>query len=94
MRKWIVAYDIPDDKRRRKVALLLENYGDRVQFSVFEILTDGQDLDGLLKKLRDLLEDEEDSVRLYPACDSCAGKVIVMGLSREGPWEEPDVYVL
>lgn len=32
-----MAYDIPDDKRRSRVAHLLESYGDRVQFSVFVV---------------------------------------------------------
>ncbi|NET61636.1 MAG: CRISPR-associated endonuclease Cas2 [Symploca sp. SIO2E6] len=33
---YVVAYDIPDDKRCKKVSDLLEGYGKRVQYSVFE----------------------------------------------------------
>ncbi|MFW6359187.1 MAG: CRISPR-associated endonuclease Cas2, partial [Chroococcales cyanobacterium] len=33
---YLVTYDIPCDKRRKKVADLLEGYGQRVQYSVFE----------------------------------------------------------
>ena len=29
--RWVVAYDSPCDKRRRKLAALLEGYGVRVQ---------------------------------------------------------------
>ncbi|MGB3512406.1 MAG: CRISPR-associated endonuclease Cas2 [Microcoleaceae cyanobacterium] len=32
----IVVYDIPDDKRRTKLSNFLEDYGRRVEFSVFE----------------------------------------------------------
>jgi CRISPR-associated protein Cas2 len=32
---WVIAYDSPNDKRRRKVAKLLEGYGERIQRSVF-----------------------------------------------------------
>ncbi|MFE4108590.1 CRISPR-associated endonuclease Cas2, partial [Almyronema epifaneia] len=32
----LVVYDIPDDKRRTKLATFLEGYGRRVQYSVFE----------------------------------------------------------
>jgi CRISPR-associated protein Cas2 len=32
----VVSYDISDDKRRRKVAQIMEGYGYRVQYSVFE----------------------------------------------------------
>lgn len=33
---WVVAYDSPNNKRRRKLAKLLEGYGERLQWSVFE----------------------------------------------------------
>ena len=33
-----VAYDIPDDRRRTKLSEHLENFGRRVQLSVFECL--------------------------------------------------------
>lgn len=32
----LVIYDIPDDKRRNKLATFLEGYGRRVQKSAFE----------------------------------------------------------
>lgn len=32
----VVVYDIPDNKRRKKLADFLEGYGRRVQYSVFE----------------------------------------------------------
>lgn len=36
--KWVVFYDIRDPKRLRKVAKIVEQYGKRVQKSVFEII--------------------------------------------------------
>lgn len=33
----IVTCDIPDDRRRTKVANILENFGDRMQYSVFDM---------------------------------------------------------
>ena len=33
---WVVAYDSPNTRRRRKLAKLLEGYGERLQWSVFE----------------------------------------------------------
>ncbi|MBR8835369.1 MAG: CRISPR-associated endonuclease Cas2 [Stigonema ocellatum SAG 48.90 = DSM 106950] len=35
---YVVAYDVPCDKRRKKISDLLEGYGQRVQYSVFECL--------------------------------------------------------
>mgnify|MGYP002748130839 FL=1 len=34
-RRTLIAYDIPDDKRRGRIAKLLLTYGDRIQYSVF-----------------------------------------------------------
>ena len=40
----LVVYDIPDDKRRTKLATFLEGYGRRVQYSVFECFMDLQEM--------------------------------------------------
>lgn len=34
-RRYLIAYDIPDDKRRTRLAKKLQSYGDRIQYSVF-----------------------------------------------------------
>lgn len=36
-RRLLVAYDIPTDARRSRLARVLESYGDRVQYSVFVV---------------------------------------------------------
>jgi CRISPR-associated protein Cas2 len=63
---YVVAYDIPDDKRRKKVADLLEGYGKRVQYSVFECLLTQAKYDELRLKLKKRVKLSEDSVRFYP----------------------------
>lgn len=94
MKKWIVAYDIPDDRRRRRLADALENFGDRVQYSVFEVITEGDEADLIRTRVEDIIDIDEDSVRFYPLCELCAGKVVVVGVGQEEPWEEPDVYIV
>ena len=42
----LVSYDISDDKRRRKVCKILEGYGYRVQYSVFECDLDDKKIQG------------------------------------------------
>ena len=37
---YVVAYDIRDDRRRTRVAKILEDFGDRAQYSVFEMELD------------------------------------------------------
>ncbi|MGO9569891.1 MAG: CRISPR-associated endonuclease Cas2 [Desulfomonilaceae bacterium] len=95
MIRWVVAYDVPEDKRRKRIADLLENFGDRVQYSVFEVMAvNDSDMETLLTKVKAILVAKEDRVRLYPLCGSCAGKVIVLGVGTEELWPTPDVYVV
>lgn len=63
---YVVAYDIPDDRRRKKVADLLEGYGKRVQYSVFECVLTHAKYNELHSKLKKKVKLSEDSVRFYP----------------------------
>ena len=62
---YIITYDIPSNKRRNKVAKLLEGYGKRVQLSVFECELPEKLLLELKTKLRKKVDMAEDSVRFY-----------------------------
>ncbi|MBD2292409.1 CRISPR-associated endonuclease Cas2 [Anabaena sphaerica FACHB-251] len=57
---------IPCDKRRKKVADLLEGYGQRVQYSVFECILNQNKYKELKKRLHQQVNLTEDSVRFYP----------------------------
>lgn len=48
---YLISYDIPDDKRRLKIAHLLEGYGERVQYSVFEVWVTAKELEKLRQQL-------------------------------------------
>jgi CRISPR-associated protein Cas2 len=63
---YVVVYDISDDKRRKKIADLLEGYGKRVQYSVFECLLTQVKYDELRSRLKKRVKLPEDSVRFYP----------------------------
>lgn len=62
---YVIVYDIPLDKRRNKVAKILEGYGQRVQLSVFECEITDKKLGELKSKLRKKVHEKEDSVRFY-----------------------------
>jgi CRISPR-associated protein Cas2 len=79
---YIIAYDIPDDKRRTKVHRVLCGYGAWTQYSLFECwLSRRQILELRVKLARHLIE-QRDSVRFYPLCGSCQPKVITVGSER------------
>lgn len=66
----LVTYDVNTEtpagrKRLRKVAKQCENYGQRVQNSVFECLIDTAQLKQLKHLLTELIDPEKDSLRFY-----------------------------
>jgi CRISPR-associated protein Cas2 len=76
---WVVCYDIPDDKRRRKVVKIMEGAGRRVQYSVFECEIDSGRLERLKRDLALAIDEEEDDVRFYPLNEGDIKKVITLG---------------
>jgi len=91
---YVISYDIPVDKRRAKIAKLLEGFGQRVQYSVFECNLDDREHAILARKLRRLVKpDEGDSVRTYRLCSTCVKQVALVG---KGPPVETraDVYIV
>ncbi|EHC10149.1 CRISPR-associated endonuclease Cas2 [Fischerella thermalis CCMEE 5273] len=57
---YVVAYDIPCNKRRKKVSDLLEGYGQRVQYSVFECQLTTDQYNELRKRLKKQVKLAED----------------------------------
>lgn len=76
---YLIAYDIPNDKRRTKTHKILSGFGDWTQYSVFECFLDKRELVSLRAKLQDVLDPAEDSVRIYPLCDACQKRVETIG---------------
>jgi CRISPR-associated protein Cas2 len=75
----VIAYDIPNDKRRTKVHKILQGYGKWTQYSLFECFLTKKQLLLLTSKLADHLVAKEDSVRFYPLCANCVSKVETVG---------------
>ncbi|WP_028778864.1 CRISPR-associated endonuclease Cas2 [Shimazuella kribbensis] len=66
----LVTYDVSTTtaegkKRLRKVAQLCQNYGQRVQNSVFECIVDTTQFTALKISLKNVINVEEDSLRFY-----------------------------
>ena len=65
-RRYLVAYDVADDRRRLRVSTKLSSYGDRVQFSVFVVDGRPAKLVRLRAALAKVIDLEVDSVLI---CD-------------------------
>jgi len=60
----LIIYDILSNRKRIKLAKLLEGYGERVQLSAFELLVEADEYRELLAKAEKIIG-KEDSFRIY-----------------------------
>ena len=90
----LVSYDVatsdPGGARRlRRVAKVCQNYGQRVQFSVFECMVDPAQWTRLRQSLIDEIDMEADSLRVYVLGANWRKRVEHVGaketLDQEGP---------
>jgi CRISPR-associated protein Cas2 len=82
---WIV-YDISEDKVRNRVAKKCKQFGlQRVQKSVFLGRLESNRFDELSEVCRELIDEETDSVYLFPFCqeDFRRINVLVQGFDRK-----------
>lgn len=77
--RWVISYDIVDDRRRRRMARVLESWGIRVQYSIFECDLTPEDQRCLSERLQECLDVKTDSLRWYPLCNNCLIKVASLG---------------
>ncbi|MGH9905834.1 MAG: CRISPR-associated endonuclease Cas2 [Pyrinomonadaceae bacterium] len=75
---FVVAYDIPDDGTRTLIADELQNWGRRVQYSVFECDLNDKRARRLEKKLAGLMSGG-DNIRMYRVCQVCRERSVTMG---------------
>jgi len=76
---WIL-YDISEDGCRNKVAKICKQYGLlRVQKSAFLGKLEKNRFDELSERCQDLIDDETDSVYLFPFCQEDFRQVKVLG---------------
>ena len=94
MSRRILVYDVADDRRRTRLARLLERCGTRVQYSVFEAWLDRAELERLLEEARGLLDAGTDDLRAYQVCARCASKLRAVGRSEARKASPPEGYRL
>lgn len=88
----VIAYDVTDDKRRYKLAQTLLNYGNRVQFSVFEAYLQRHEINDMRKDISRIINHSHDSVRIYVITKKSKKDIITIGTQRE--YHDPDVWII
>jgi CRISPR-associated protein Cas2 len=72
----VVSYDIKDDRRRGRIFKALKNFGQWMQYSVFECELTKMEYLRLKSRLDSLIDPEDsDSIRFYFLCEGCKGQV-------------------
>ncbi|WP_286819517.1 CRISPR-associated endonuclease Cas2 [Desulfobacter sp. UBA2225] len=90
---YVVAYDVKSDKKRKKISELLEEWGVRVNFSVFECEIPRKALSPLKKKIEALINPKSDSVLYYPLCLNCRSQSERCGMTAFRSFEQKLIVV-
>ena len=75
----LLAYDISDQKRLAKVARICEDYGVRVQYSVFECRLEEAEFNDFWLLLLDEIDDAEDRLGAYKIDARSAKETLTAG---------------
>lgn len=78
--RYVVAFDIVNDRARYRAVKVLLAYAHRVQKSVFEGVLSKETVRELREKLQSTVNLKEDSVRFYPLCAQCEEKIDIAGI--------------
>ncbi|KPA14436.1 CRISPR-associated protein Cas2 [Candidatus Magnetomorum sp. HK-1] len=63
---FLVGYDIADPKRLRKTAKIIQEYGNRVQYSFFHCLISKNQKRNLIDRISKIINNDEDQLILIP----------------------------
>ncbi len=80
MSLYVISYDISETRIRNKVSKILEGFGRRIQYSVFECNLEEKVFNRLYKQLLEqTIDSDSDSIRIYRLCKKCAEESVTIG---------------
>lgn len=90
----LITYDVSTEtaagrRRLRKVALACLDFGQRVQKSVFECSVSEMQYEEVMRRLLDIIDEKEDSLRVYRLIEPKEKYVQVYGVNTAVDFEEP-----
>ncbi|MFC0438049.1 CRISPR-associated endonuclease Cas2 [Kutzneria buriramensis] len=81
----LVCYDISADGARARVAAYLQQWGDRLQRSVFVCAVASDELAEVTGRLAAMIEPSTDAVHVLPVCGTCWSKLVAIGQAEREP---------
>jgi CRISPR-associated protein Cas2 len=93
----VITYDVSTvsragQKRLRKVSKICQNYGQRVQNSVFECNVDAAQFTTLKLELINVIDENKDSLRFYQLGNNYKSKVEHIGVKASLDLEGPLIF--
>ncbi len=93
----LVTYDVNTETREgrgrlRKVATTCKDFGQRVQYSVFECRVNAAQLESLRDRLLKVINEDEDSLRIYRLHPPREKNIESYGRDDYVSYEDPLVY--
>ena len=91
---YLITYDIVNNKNRTKLSDILEKYGYRVNYSVFECELNKTKLNNLIDTIKEqkLYNKTQDSIRFYHLCQNCVNKSFEL-TNKAGIFEEIELFI-
>lgn len=90
-RRFLVAYDISEPRRLRQICKIMEEYGDRLQYSVFICDLSRAELIHARAKVEQQMELTEDSVVIVDLGDANTARFTFIGQRRPLPDHGPKI---
>lgn len=93
----LITYDVSTvssggQRRLRKVSKECQNFGQRVQNSVFECIVDATQFTVLKQRLADIIDKDHDSLRFYQLGNNYKTKVEHIGIKESIDLEAPLIF--
>lgn len=89
----ILSYDITNNKLRTRFSKYIQQYGEKIQFSVYRIKNSDRILKNIQKEIElkyKKLFQPTDSVYIFEICKTCRAKIIKYG---QCVYEDKDVII-
>ena len=86
--RFIICYDITDDSLRAKIVKILEDYGERIQYSVFEFSVTELIFRRIMDSVNQIINSKEDSILVYEMCEADWTKRMFLGVRKD----EENIY--
>lgn len=95
---YVLAYDVSTEtkkgrKRLRRVAKVCENYGQRVQKSVFELQLTKEKFYSMKQEILEIMNKKEDNIRIYKIAEPKSNYVEEYGNFRAIDYENDTLLI-